>query len=116
LLSYVVWTANYDKRLEEWLDEIPPDVKARILRILEMLLAHGPHNIRELYVKPVKGHKKLFELRAKGKDGIARVFYFTFSEQRIILLHGFIKKSFKTPAREIGTAVRRMKEAIEWLK
>ena len=111
-----MWTAHYDERLEEWLDQLPPDIKARILRIMDMLLAYGPQNAREPYVKPVKGHKKLFELRAKGKDGIARVFYFTFSEQRIILLHGFIKKSAKTPAREIGTAVGRMKEAMEWLK
>ncbi len=86
------------------------------MRILDMLLAYGPQNVREPYVKPVKGYKKLFELRAKGKDGIARVFYFALSEQRIVLLHGFIKKSDKTPAREIGTAVRRMKEAMEWLK
>lgn len=112
----MVWTAHYDKRLEEWLSEIPPDVKARIIRILDMLLAHGPHNVREPYVKPIKGHKKLFELRAKGKDGMARVFYFTFGGQRIILLHGFSKKSAKTPAREIGTAVRRMKEVVQWLK
>jgi phage-related protein len=111
-----VWTAHFDERLEEWLDEIPPGIKARILRILDMLLAYGPHNVREPYVKPVKGHKKLFELRAKGKDGIARVFYFTLSEKRIILLHGFIKKSARTPAREIGTVAKRMKEAMEWLK
>jgi len=111
-----VWNAHFDERLEQWLDEIPPDVKARILRILDMLLAHGPHNVREPYVKPVKGHKKLFELRAKGKDGIARVFYFTFKEQRIILLHGFMKKSAKTPAREIGTPAGRMKEVLQWLK
>ncbi len=79
MLSCIVWTAHYDKRLENWLDEIPPDIKARILRILDMLLTLGPHTVREPYVKPVKGHKKLFELRAKGKDGIARMFYFTFS-------------------------------------
>lgn len=90
-----MWTAHYDKRLEEWLDEIPPDVKARILCILDMLLTYGSHNVRESYVKHVKGQKKLFELRAKGKDGIARVFYFTFSEKRIILRHGFLKKSAK---------------------
>ncbi len=111
-----MWTAYYDKRLEEWLDEIPPDIKAKILRVLDMLLTYGPHNVREPYVKPIKGHKKLFELRAKGKDGIARVFYFTFKERKIILLHGFVKKTAKTPAREIETAARRMKEAMEWLR
>ncbi len=98
------------------MDKIPPDIKARILRIVDMLVAYEPHNVREPYVKPVMGHQKLFELRAKGKDGIARVFYFTVTGQRIVLLHGFMKKSAKTPAREIDTALGRMKEVMEWLK
>jgi phage-related protein len=111
-----MWTVLYDERLEQWLENIPPDIKARILRIVDMLVEYGPHNVREPYVKPVKGHKKLFELRTKGKDGTARVFYFTFAGQRIILLHGFIKKTPKTPAREIETATRRMKEVLKWLR
>ena len=59
-----------------------------------------------------KSNKKLFEIRAKGKDGIARVFYFTASEQKIILLHGFIKKTVKTPREEIEIALKRMKEVL----
>lgn len=111
-----MWTVHYDRRLEEWLDEIPSDIKARILRIVDMLVSYGPNNVREPYVKPVKGHQKLFELRAKGKDGIARVFYFTYMGQRVVLLHGFMKKSAKTPTREIETALKRMKEVMEWPK
>ncbi|GMR04416.1 MAG: type II toxin-antitoxin system RelE/ParE family toxin [Thermodesulfobacteriota bacterium] len=111
-----MWTVHYDSRLEDWLDGIPPEIKARILRIVDMLAAYGPQNVREPYVKPVRGHKKMFEIRAKGKDGIARVFYFTFTGRKIILVHGFIKKSAKTPAREIETASRRMKEVLKWLK
>jgi phage-related protein len=60
----------------------------------------------------VEGQKKLFEIRAKGKDGIARVFYFTIDGKRIILLHGFTKKTDKTPKREIDIAVKRMQEVI----
>ena len=72
-----MWTVSYDERLEEWLQEIPSDIKARVLRIVDMLVQFGPGNAREPYVRPVKGYKKLFEIRAKGRDGIARVFYFT---------------------------------------
>jgi phage-related protein len=106
----------YDERFEEWMEKASQDIKARVLRIIDMLVAYGPHNVREPYVKPVKGYQKLFELRAKGKDGIARVFYFTFTGKRIVLLHGFMKKSARTPAREIETAKARMKEALKWLK
>lgn len=52
----------------------------------------------------------LFELRLKSSEGIARVFYCTVVGKRIVMLHQFIKKSDKTPARELATAKRRMKE------
>jgi phage-related protein len=110
-----MWSVHYDPRLDDWFDTIPADVKARILRIADMLAAYGPSMVREPYVKAIKGHKKLFEIRAKSKDGIARVFYFTREGQRIILLHGFLKRSMKTPAREIDIALQRMKEVAQWL-
>jgi phage-related protein len=103
-----MWVVKYDDRLEEWFETIPADIKAKVLSIVDMLVIFGPHNIREPYVKHVEGQRKLFEIRAKGKDGIARVFYCTISGQKIILLHGFIKKTDKTPKKEIDIAVKRM--------
>jgi len=41
----------------------------------------------------------LFELRIKGKEGIARAFYCTKVEKRIVVLHVFVKKTQKTPKR-----------------
>ena len=52
----------------------------------------------------------LFELRLKGAEGIARVFFCTLVGQRIVMLHSFIKKSDKTPSRERRMAESRMKE------
>ena len=52
----------------------------------------------------------LFELRLKGAEGIARVFFCTLVGQRIVMLHSFIKKSDKTPPRERRMAESRMKE------
>ena len=52
----------------------------------------------------------LFELRVKGKEGIARVFYCTLVGQRIIMLHGFIKKSQQTPPKELKLARQRLAE------
>jgi phage-related protein len=111
-----MWSVYYDPRLEDWLETIPADVKAKILRIVDMLVEYGPTNVREPYVKHLEGHKKLYEIRAKGKDGIGRVFYFTWYGEKIILLHGFMKRSMKTPHREIDVSVQRMMEVIRWLK
>jgi Phage-related protein len=52
----------------------------------------------------------LFELRLKGAEGIARVFFCTQVGRRIVVLHGFVKKTNRTPPRELDTAIRRMKE------
>jgi phage-related protein len=52
----------------------------------------------------------LFELRLKGAEGIARVFFCTLVGRRIVMLHSFIKKSDKMPLREREIAERRMKE------
>ena len=52
----------------------------------------------------------LFELRLKAAEGIARVFYCTLVGRRIVILHQFVKKTDKTPAKELDTARRRMKE------
>ncbi len=46
----------------------------------------------------------------KGQEGIARVFYCTVVGKRIVMLHGFIKKSQKTPAKELKVARSRLLE------
>jgi phage-related protein len=52
----------------------------------------------------------LFELRLKGQEGIARVFFCALVGRRVMRLHSFVKKTQKTPQREIEIARKRMKE------
>jgi phage-related protein len=52
----------------------------------------------------------LFELRLKAAEGIARVFFCTVVGRQIVVLHQFVKKSEKTPKRELKIARNRMKE------
>jgi phage-related protein len=54
--------------------------------------------------------KGLFELRLKSKEGIGRVFYGTVPGHRIMMLHAFVKKTQKTPAKELRIARARLKE------
>ena len=55
----------------------------------------------------------LFEIRAKGQEGIGRAFFCTLIGQKIVILHAFRKKSQKTPKKEIELARKRMKEVKE---
>ena len=59
-----------DRRVEQELDELAPDVRQRFLRIAELIERHGPAAVHEPYVKHLEG--KLWEMRMKGRDGIAR--------------------------------------------
>jgi phage-related protein len=52
----------------------------------------------------------LFEIRARGQEGIGRAFFCTMVGKRVVILHGFIKKTQATPPNEIKIARKRMKE------
>jgi phage-related protein len=45
-----------------------------------------------------------------GKDGIARALYVTAGDRRVVVVRVFLKKTRKTPRREIELALRRAKE------
>jgi phage-related protein len=89
--------------IEEW----PPGINASFTRIAEMMVEHGP-NLGLPYTKAFG--EGLFELRARGAEGIGRAFFCTMVGKRIVILHGFIKKSQETPAHELKTARKRLKE------
>ena len=65
---------------------------------------HKPH------VKHVQG--KLWEMRMKGKDGIARAIYVTAERERVVVVHALIKKTQKTPARALDVGRTRAKEVV----
>lgn len=80
---------------------------ARFLRYAERMELYGP----DLGMPHTRAMGEgLFELRLKAAEGIARVLYCTLVGQRIVMLHQFIKKSEKTPRKEIKIARKRMKE------
>ena len=93
--------------LEE-LDTLPPDMRAKLDHILRMIEELGLHQVREPYIKHLRD--KLWEVRIRGRDGIARAIYVTAKERRIVILHAFVKKTRKTPTTAIRTALSRMRE------
>lgn len=86
---------------------LPSGLLARYLHYAELWAEFGP-NLGMPHSRAMGDG--LFELRLKGKEGIARVFYCTIVEQRIVVLHSFTKKSQKTPLKELATARKRLRE------
>ena len=93
--------------LEE-LDALPPDMRAKLDHIVRLVEEFGLHQVREPHVRPLRD--KLWEMRATGRDGIARALYVTATGRRIVILHAFRKKSRKTPQAALRKALSRMRE------
>ena len=87
---------------------LPNDIRASFERITRLIETHGLTLVREPYVKHLEG--PVWEMRMKGKDGIARAAYVTASGRRVVVVHVFPKKTQKTPRREIDIALRRARE------
>lgn len=97
----------YSDAVQEQILELPDALAARYIVLTRRMIALGP-NIGEPHTKAFG--EGLFELRLKGAEGIARVFFCTLVGKRIVMLHSFIKKSERTPTRELEVALTRMKE------
>lgn len=90
---------------------LPADMRARFQRIFRLVEAHGLAALSMPLARPVEG--KLWEMRAKGRDGIARSLYVAASGQGVVILRTFVKKTQKTPRSEIEAALERLKE-VPW--
>ena len=98
---------------QEVLDELkalPLDQQARFTWIADLIQEHGPEKIREPYVKHLE--QGLWEIRMKGRDGISRALYLIAREQRVWVVRVFVKKTQKTPRKEIRLALKRAKGII----
>jgi phage-related protein len=99
----------YHETVEQSVLDLPPGLLARYLRLTDLMIEFGPR----LGMPHTRAMGEgLFELRVKGREGIARVFYCTVVQRRIVILHVFIKKSQKTPKRELEVAKRRLQEVL----
>lgn len=97
----------FHQRIMDDIARWPTSIRADYARIVELLLEFGP-DLRMPHSKAMGNG--LFELRARGRDGIGRSFYCFVKGKRIVILHAFIKKTQATPKRELEIARKRMKE------
>lgn len=103
------WTVDfYNQRVMNEIKDWPKSIWAKFLRIVDLIEKSGPEQVGMPHIKPMK--KGLFEIRAQGSEGIGRAFFCIKKGRLIIVLSGFIKKTKKTPQKELDTALKRMEE------
>ncbi len=104
----MTWTITfYNDKVEKETQALPRGIKANFTRIAELIIEFGPGLGR-----PHTAHLEngLYEIRAKGREGIARSLFCTVKGEEIVILLTAIKKDQKLPKRHMDTARKRMKE------
>jgi phage-related protein len=104
------WSVITHPLAEAELKALPADIRARLLRIADLLETFGPTNVGMPHIRPLEG--KLLEMSMQGKDGIARAVYAAIQGRTLLVLHVFVKKTQATPRSAIETARKRL-EAVK---
>jgi phage-related protein len=105
-----MWTVFLTAEAAEELAALPEDVRASFARIRALIQEHGLERVRGPHVDHVEG--PLWEMRLKGGDGIARALYVAARGRRVIVVRVFVKKTQKTPRREIELALKRVERCL----
>jgi phage-related protein len=91
-----------DVEAQAELDALPLDVRASCERIVRLVETVGLERLHEPYIKHTE--RPIWEMRLRGRDGIARALYVTATGRRVVILPVFTKKTQNTPRREIELA------------
>jgi phage-related protein len=103
------WTVTvHSPAVEAELEALPADIRARFSRFVVLIESQGLEKMREPHVKHLEG--RLWEMRLIGRDGIARAIYVTASGMRVVVVRAFVKKTQRTPHRELDLARQRARE------
>ena len=103
------WTVvHLNQSVVQEFQELPKEFQAKFMHLVSLIEEFGLHNIGEPYVKHLEG--KLWEMRVKTAGGHGRGLYCAWTGRRVVVLRYFIKKTPKTPIRELRIANKRLKE------
>lgn len=103
-------TEDGKEPVKEFLDSLDDKMAAKLIGLMEVLEEKGTE-LRKPYSEHLEDG--IFELRCKQGSNITRELYFFYVGKKIIATNGFVKKTQKTPPREIKLAKERR---AEWLK
>ena len=90
------------------LAQLPDDMQARFQWIVHLIEARGLEQVHQPYIDHLNG--PIWEIRLKGRDGIARALYVTAKAQRVVVVRVFVKTTQRTPPSEIKLAKKRASE------
>lgn len=107
----MVWRVEtLNDAVDREFDALPADIRARFARTCQLIATVGLEQMGTPHVRHVTGPP--WEMRLAGRDGIARALYVAATERRVVVVRVFVKKTRRTPSREIEVALRRAREIL----
>jgi phage-related protein len=103
-----MWTVVVTEDATVELEALPADQRARFARVRDLIQRQGLNHVHFPHVRHIQG--ALWEIRLKGADGISRALYVVATGKRVVVVRVFVKKTEKTPRREIDLALKRAKD------
>ncbi len=97
--------------MEEFIKGLPDKDRIKVFAHIQLLKERG--FLPFPYTSDIKGAKKLRELRIRFSFRLYRILYFMFTGKKIVLLHGFSKKTKEIPQKEIEIFQRRMEDFLK---
>lgn len=104
-MAWIVETLN--EAVDAEVEALPVDTRSKLARVANLIEEMGLEHVGEPHVKHIEG--RLWEMRLKGRSGISRALYVTAMRQRVVIVRVFVKKTEKTPRREIELTLVRAK-------
>lgn len=102
------WTVEtLNETVDSEVEALPEDMRARLARIAKLIEEKSLERVGEPHVKHLEG--RLWEIRLRGRSGISRALYVTAAGKRVVIVRVFVKKTEKTPRREMELALSRAK-------
>lgn len=96
-------TSRGDQPVQKYLGNVSEKDRARIFALIEELALQG--SLEMPHGRKFVGQKNLYEIRYRSH----RIIYSYYNE-KVILLHAFVKKTQETPKRDINIAIERQKD------
>ena len=108
----MVWRVQtLNDAVDREFDALPADMRARFVRMCQLVASVGLDRMGAPHVRHVTG--PLWEMRLAGRDGIARALYVAATGRRVVVVRVFVKKTRRTPRREIDVALKRAREVLQ---
>jgi len=100
----------FNKKVRSQALAFPAGILANFLHLIRLVEKFGPQ-IGMPYTRSLGAG--LFEIRARGKEGIGRALFCVLPNRELVILTVFVKKSQKIPQRQIELARKRIKEVMK---